>query len=70
MSGKYIDMNGYSCFRILQYFCRMGWEKFMTLDINYICSRLFRLFFANVIINDDILEITSYDEGTMIVLNK
>lgn len=70
MSGKLIDMNMYSFFKIPLYFPMLGWEMFVTLKVNFTYLRLVCLFFANVIINEEILKITSHVKGSMIVLNK
>lgn len=69
MSGKYVNMNGYSYFKIPQYFHKMDEKKFVTSKIDYIYPRLMCLFFVNVIVNKEIPKITSYIKGKIIVLN-
>lgn len=62
-------MNGYSLFEIPLYLHVLGWKNFVTLMVNYIYPKLIHMFFTNVMVDDEILEITSYIKGHIILLN-
>lgn len=47
----------------------MGWVTFVTLDANFIYTRLIHMFFANIIINEDISNIINFVKEKMIILS-
>lgn len=48
----------------------LGWEKFVTLKVDHIYSKLVHLFFANIVVDVEIFEITNDFKGHMIMLNE
>lgn len=68
--AKIVDMNRYKFFKISLYFHALSWDKFVSLNVDFVYPRLVRLFFANAVIGRTIPEIFNFIKGKHIMLNE